>query len=221
MPATKVKGELLRYARLAMERKLVVGPGGNLSVRYGETMYVTPSGLAFDELNPQDLVGVDINSGKIIEGKRRPTSEVLMHLFCYRMREDITAVVHTHPPFTIAFVSSGVKIKPMFPDFIVYLGYEVPVIDYITPTTEALARAVEKAIRNANSVAMVNHGALTVGANLKEAFYRTEVLEEGIKIQLFAQLAGTPRFINSEEAEDILNLGSEKYRQEILRAMQK
>ncbi|RKY88389.1 class II aldolase/adducin family protein [candidate division KSB1 bacterium] len=215
----EIKSELLYYAKLVKERGLVVGPGGNISVRWQEVMYVTPSGLAFDELSEEDLVGVAIESGEIIEGQRRPTSEVLMHLFCYRLREDVGAVVHTHPPFVISAISSGVILRPMFPDFVVYLGHQVPNIGYVTPTTAELAEAVQGAIGKHNAVTMVNHGALTVGTNLKEAYYRTEVLEEGAKIQLWGQLVGNPRFIDEKESQQILSLGSEKYRQELLRAM--
>jgi L-fuculose-phosphate aldolase len=175
--------------------------------------------MAFEDLVLDDLVAVDIPSGKVVKGTRRPTSEVLMHLFILRKRPDVQAIVHTHPSLTIALVSAGHTVKAMFPDFVVYLGTEVPNIEYVTPTTRELAEKAVEALGTGPVVTMTNHGALTVGRNFKEALLRAEVLEEGAGVQMAAMQAGIPRFINRAEGEEILNLGSEKYRQQLLKDM--
>jgi L-fuculose-phosphate aldolase len=212
--------ELIRYGRLISAKGLVIGPGGNLSAREENLMWVTPSGMAFDDLTPEDLVGIDLETGRVVRGSRRPTSEVLMHLFIVRRRPDVNAIVHTHPPSTIALVSAGHTVKAMFPDFVVYLGAEVPNLEYITPTTRELAERMVEALGDGPGLTMTNHGALTVGGNFREAMLRTEVLEEGAKIQLAAMSAGRPRYLSPAEAEEISGLGSEQYRQQLLREMQ-
>jgi len=135
--------KLAEYGQRLMAEGLVTGPGGNLSARAGNIIYLSSSGLAFDEMGPEDYVGVDLNSGEVIEGKGRATSEYLVHLACYRKRSDIGAVVHTHPRYTVALSSAGHDIKAMFPDFHIYTHSKIPHIDYITVNTQELADAVE------------------------------------------------------------------------------
>lgn len=215
----KVRQELVSYSQMITKKGWVAGPGGNISARWKDIMYLSPSGFAFDDVTPDDFVGIDISNGTIVEGLHRPSSEVLMHLFCYREREDIHAVVHTHPPFALGLISAGVTLKPMFADFVVYLGREIPTLPYITVTTEKLAAAVKEKVKSHNAVLMINHGALTAGTNLKEAYYRADVLEEAARIQWIAMTSGTPRFLSDEECEELKTLSSEKYRQELLRKM--
>jgi L-fuculose-phosphate aldolase len=214
-----IKEELLHCGLEVVNKKLVVGPGGNLSARDGELMWVTPSGLAFEDLTEEDLVGVDLASGEVAQGSRRPTSEVLMHLYILRQRPDVNAIVHTHPPLTIALVSCGTAVSAMFPDFVVYLGASVPNLEYQPPTTKALADRTVELLGDHPGVTMTNHGALTVGRNFREALLRTEVLEEGARIQIAALSIGKPRFISQTECDEILGMGSEQYRQQLMDQM--
>ena len=98
---------LAEYGRRLMADRLVTGPGGNLSARSGNVIYLSSSGLAFDEMRAEDYVGMKLDTGDLLEEERRPTSEFMVHLACYRKRPDIGAVVHTHPPYTVALSSSG------------------------------------------------------------------------------------------------------------------
>jgi len=217
--AYELRSELVHYARKIMAEGLVAGPGGNLSARAGDVMYISPSGYSFEEAEAEDYVGVDIPSGQIEEGDKRPSSEVLMHLACYRKRPDMRALVHTHPPITVGLISAGIDLRPMYPDFYVFLGDRVPHLDYVTVTTPKLAKAVENVIGDANAVLLRNHGALTIGATLKQAYYRTQTVEEGAKILFTALRAGKPRYLSSEEIEELKHLGSEQYRQQLLESM--
>jgi L-fuculose-phosphate aldolase len=92
------KGELIAIGRQIAAKGLVIGPGGNISMRAGETMVISASGSSFESSRADDFVCVDIESGMAEEGAKRPSSEVLMHLECYRRRPDISAVVHTLIP---------------------------------------------------------------------------------------------------------------------------
>lgn len=215
MDEYRLREDLALFGRKILEAGLAVGPGGNISVRCGGKMLISPSGLSFEEVPPEGYVAVDIETGEV-EGKGRPSSEVAMHRAIYRAREDVHAVVHVHPPFVIGVASGGGEIQPMFPDFVALLR-RVVTLPYILPCTEELAQAVGEAVRHAEAVVLVNHGAIAVGATLKEAFYRAQILEEGAKIMTIAKLFGSPRILSQEEQEALLSLEAEKYRQRVLK----
>jgi L-fuculose-phosphate aldolase len=214
-----IRVELSQYAKRILQDGLATGAGGNISARHENSMLISPSGFSLEEINPEQYAEVDIPSGEISANSLRPSSEVLMHLACYRRRPDIRAIIHTHAQHTIALVSSGHTLKPMFADFIIYLGQHIPHLDYITVTTPALAAAVEAEISNTNCVILRNHGAITVGDNLKQAYWRACTVEEGARIQLLATLAGQPQFLDQDEADRLEWLASEKYRRELLARM--
>ncbi|MDI6870820.1 MAG: class II aldolase/adducin family protein [Bacillota bacterium] len=213
--ARRTREELVECGRLIAKKGLVVGPGGNISARCGGLMYISASGSSFEEATGDDYVGVDLATGQLVDGSKKPSSEVLMHLACYRKRPEIGAVVHTHPPLAIAVASCGVTLEPLFPDFAAFLG-EVPTLGYVIPTTRELAEAVESVIGGCDGLLLTNHGALTVGSNLREALFRTELIEEASRILIAARSLGSPRTLSPAEVEAIRNLGSEKYRKQLL-----
>ena len=172
--------------------------------------------FAFEELREEDYIGVNLSTGEIVEGELEPTCEISMHLGCYLVREDIKAIIHTHPPLTIGVISGGMEIKPMFPDFVALVG-EVPVIDYVIPAGEEIRKAVTEVIKNYEAVLLRNHGVVTVGANLKEAFYRTCLIEESARALVTSMTVGKPRFLMEKEIEGIRNLKAEDYRKTLLK----
>ena len=200
-----------------MQKGLAVARGGNISAREGDIIYLLPSRFSLDEINEEQWVKVDLKTGKIINSGLKPTCEVNVHLICYRTREDIRAIVHTHPPYVIGVVSAGVEIKPMFPDYVTYLGGKVPLLPYIIPAGNELAEAIGKVIGKYNAISLKNHGALTVGSNLKEAFYRSIILEEAAKILFISKTMGTPKILSSSEVEGIENLAAEAYRRKLIK----
>ncbi|WP_369018965.1 class II aldolase/adducin family protein [Thermatribacter velox] len=206
----KLREDLVFYGNKLVDLGLVVASGGNISARFGNFMLISPSGLAFDELKPEDFVKVNLDNGEVVGGGK-PSSEILMHWFCYRERKDVGAVVHTHPTYTIGVVSAGKTIPPMFPDFVAYVG-KVAMIDYCTPCTQELAEAVLGALSSSSAVCMVNHGLLTVGSTLKEAFYRSVVVEEAARVYFIASIVGSPRILTERECRSIRELDAEKYR---------
>ena len=213
----EIKKDLCKYGKLIIEKGLAVGPGGNISARLGETVYLSPSGFALDEIKEKDWVAINLDSGKTKEGKLRPTCEVSMHLGCYLLRKDIKAVIHTHSPFLLGLISAGGKLKPFFPDFVALLGKEVPIAEYVIPAGEEIRKAVTKIIKNHNAVLLKNHGAVTVGINLKEAFFRAQLLEETAKIIIAGKITGKLKFFTKKEIQGIDNLAAEDYRRVLLK----
>jgi L-fuculose-phosphate aldolase len=212
---------LVACARRLIVDGLVRGAGGNVSARDGDTMWISPSGMSFEDATPADYPGVSIASGEITSGTRRPSSEVLMHLAIYRRRADVQAVIHTHPPMTQALTAAGHDLKPMFADYYVYLGRNVPHLPYVTVTTPELAARVESVAQTSNCYGIVlrNHGLITVGTSIKEAYYRTLAVEEQATIQHAALCVGQPTFLTDEELTKLDQLSSEAYRREILARM--
>ncbi|WJH32640.1 class II aldolase/adducin family protein [Paenibacillus sp. CC-CFT747] len=210
---------LSKYARRLAAKGLVAGPGGNISVRDGTTMLISPSGYDLSEIEPEMWCTVDLNSGQYGLGEQKPSSEVAMHLDIFRARPDITAIIHTHPVNCIALGLVSRELPVCFPDQAALLG-EVEFIDYIIPTTQELADAVVSKAMKADTLMLVNHGLVALGRNLREAYYRTEVAEESAKIFLLASAFGQPKRLTFDEVKAIRSLDSEFYRINLMQERQ-
>ena len=214
----ELRNELSKYAKKIVSKGLVVGPGGNISARSGDTMYISPSGFAFEDIEPDQWVPVSIETGDILDKSFRPSSEVLMHLYCYRVNATITGIVHTHPAHCIALTLVDDQLPMLFPDQAALVGV-IGFVPYVVPTTHVLADAVAAKVNEHNSLLLVNHGLVTVGKNLREAYYRTEVVEESAKIYLLAKSVGKPKILTDEEYKEIQALESEAYRIKLLQQL--
>lgn len=216
---SKTLDELIDTAGALVASGLVRGAGGNVSAREGDIMWISPSGFSLDDAT--DYPGISIEKGEQVRGNYRPSSEVLMHLAVYRRRPEVEAVIHTHPPITIALTAAGHNLRPMFADYYVYLGGNVPHLPYVTVTTPELAREVEEVVEAVDCYGIIlrNHGAITVGTSIKEAYFRTLAIEEQATIQHAALQVGEPAFLTAEECARLDQLGSEDYRRKLLALM--
>jgi L-fuculose-phosphate aldolase len=187
----RLGGELARTIRRLYERGLVSGVGGNASVvlSHGKGILVTPAGYFKGGVAEGDLVRVRLG-GKVVGGGR-PTSELATHFAAYRVRKDVRAVVHGHPPTAVALATAGVPIPTMTPEQAVLVP-RVEVVGFAMPGEEG-ARAVQDKLRRCDVVGIRNHGFFSLGRDLHEATSRLEVLEEGAKIYAAArQFGGAP-----------------------------
>lgn len=194
---------IARVCRRLYERGLVAGPDGNVSVRLSDgSILVTPAGMSKVEVTPDDLVVVDL-TGRVLEGERRPSTELALHLRAYNRRSDVRAVVHAHPPIATGFSVAGESFEtPILPEVILQMG-AVPLVPYVTPGTEALADSCELYIDRYDAFLMSNHGATTLGATLDVAHQRMESLEHAAKILLAARTLGS---VNALSARDVAAL---------------
>jgi len=194
-----LRREMVAIGRRLYERRLICATEGNLSVRLGPARFLTtPSGACKGDLTPRDLVVVD-QAGRTVRGAGRPSSELPLHLRAYAERPDIGAVVHAHPPTANGFAVAGLPLTRATLAEIVFALGEVPLAAYGTPTTPDLPRRVATYLRNHDAVLMANHGAITVGRDLREAFYKMELVEHLAHVTLVAQLLGGEREISDGE----------------------
>jgi len=214
----RLREKIVEVSRRLYQRGLVAGAGGNVSARIPGAPYilVTPSGLCKGYLAPSDIIKVDLD-GNVIEGRLKPTSETPMHTEIYKAREDVNAVVHAHPPFCTGFACAGVPMNlPIFPEVIAMIG-EVGMVEYVTPGTKELAVKVAEAAKKHEALLLANHGTITLGASLEQAYQRSEVLEDYAKVLLISRLLGGAKPLPSEEVRKIRGLDIEKYRLEYVK----
>ena len=163
---------------------------GNVSLRLAEDrVLVTPTGFNKGFIKPEDLIITDLH-GKRVSGAHKPSSEFLMHELCYVERPDVRAVVHAHPPLTVALALAGVSLAQcVLSETCLVLG-PILTAPYSTPTTDEVPRVLRPYLRQANAVVMDRHGAITVGRDLDEAYNRMEAMEHAAKITQAARAIG-------------------------------
>lgn len=209
-----IREELVQYgAKIA--KALVAVSGGNISAREGGQIWMQPAGFGVDELSPSAFCGIDLKTGRQIHGKNQPSQELDLHLAVYRARPDVVTVFHTHSPWVIGVISAGKKFKPMFAEFVNDLG-RTGSVPYFAPTSGALTGRMAESARNHETIFMVNHGMLTMGVNLKQAFFRCAVAEDAAKSLVAASIAGKPLFLNQRRVNEILSLDAVKHRTKMM-----
>ncbi len=195
--------DVVRYGRLLYEKGLTNGTGGNISARVGDMMVITPSGSCKGILDQNELVTVDIVSGKAVSGK--PSMETPFHLTVYRNRPDVKGVVHVHPRFCTVLACASVPVDPaLTPEGLMVLGRRVPLIPYATPGSDDLAMMLGREVESADAFLLESHGAIAVGKELKDAFHRMETLEAHAELQYRLALLRKGRPLPEEEVRRIL-----------------
>ena len=184
------KKTVLETAQEMVQKGLVVGNMGNVSMRLVESsarelVAITPSGCYYDSLNPDDIVVVDFE-GKRIEGKLKPSVETMLHIEIYRMRPKVNAIVHFHPIFSSVIAVMGVQIPAILDDQVVCLGGEIKVAEYAPFGSQEMVRNVVLALGARNAVIMANHGALSVGRDMRDALTNCEILEKTARVYVYA-----------------------------------
>lgn len=168
----------------------IIGCGGNISARDGDTVYIKRKGIAMGESAASGYVGIRLSTGKALRGSGEPSTEIYMHLACYKKRPDIGAVIHTHPPFATAFATSGRRLGDLSYELLVTVNSRIARIGYVKPGTRALGKAIGRAAGHSNAILLKNHGLLTVGKDLNEAYLRTLAVERACITYLCCRFLG-------------------------------
>jgi len=196
----KERRETVSYAQRLRRDRLAVGTSGNISIRSGDLVAVTPSGVDYDELTA-DKVGVHRLDGTPVEARLAPTTEMPMHLAVYQ-RTTARAIVHTHSSAATA-VSTLVGELPPIHYLIAMFGGPVRVAPYATYGTAEFAAGAVRALESRTACMLANHGAVTIGGTLAEAYSRAVYLEWLCEVWLKASAHGRPRLLSEEEIQQV------------------
>jgi L-fuculose-phosphate aldolase len=200
----KHRDEIVRYGRMLHGRGFVAAMDGNLSVRLknGEIL-VTPTCVSKGAMRPADLVIVN-QDGERLAGRRNVTSEIGMHLLIYRLRPDIQAIVHAHPPTATGFAAAGIPLtEPLVCEVVIGLGC-IPLARYGTPGTSELAQTLEPFVPKYDAILMSNHGVVAYADTLEHAYMNMETVEHFAQIALVTHLLGRQQPLQEREVEKLL-----------------
>src|SRR5688500_1703685 len=206
IPEFKLKEQMCDIGRRIWLKGFCAGNEGNHSVRIGpDRVLCTPTGISKGNLKPDDICTVDME-GKQVAGKRKRTSEILMHLAIYKARADVKAVVHSHPPHATAFAIAGVELPTcIHPEAEVFLG-AVKTAKYVTPGDTRLGESLLPYVKDSNTILLQNHGTVTFSTSLEEAYYKLEIVDAYSRILLLAKQIGSIRPLDGNEMKELLDL---------------
>lgn len=199
----KTKSEVVTAAKQMIRTGLVAAVWGNVSARVPESdlVVVTPSGVEYETLDEDRVCVIDLNSGEMVEGQLRPTSELPLHLAIYRARPDVLGVMHTHSVYASACSVAHKEIPPLIEDLAQAVGGAVSVAKYALPGTPEVATNVVAALGQKAAVLMANHGVVGVGDTLAEALRVCQIVEKGAQIYAISNMIGGPVLLSDEDVE--------------------
>lgn len=210
MTEYEARETICEIGKLLYDRGYVASNDGNLSVRLDERrLLMTPSGVSKGRMSPDMMLVTDLD-GRVLEGNRHPTSEAKMHLAVYQNRPDVNAVVHAHPPISTAFaICRRPMDTPYLAELVVGLG-EVPVTkEFAMLSTDEVPQSIEPFLADHNAVLLANHGSLSWGNDLWQAFDRLETVEHTGKILMHVNALGDGVTLSDHEVATLISLRSQ------------
>lgn len=202
---TTLREDLKKVCNLAYQKGIVSGTEGNLSLKISdELILITPRHSHKGSIEASDFLIVDLQGSIISNGSREPTSEIALHLETYKKRKDISAVVHAHPVSVVAFSVANIDFcQPVIPEIIVQLG-EVPRVPYSEPSTFKLAELASSYLEKHDAVILDHHGAVTVGKDIYDAYFKMESLEHAAKIMSKALALGELKILDETYIKELI-----------------
>jgi len=196
------------HGRKMLHQGLTEGTGGNISAQQGDLVAISPSGMPYDEIDPEDVPLVTL-SAEHVAGDRQPSSEVRMHTGILREREDAGAVVHTHSPYASTFASLREPV-PASHYLVAFAGQEIPVSGYATYGTQDLADLALDALgEEYDACLLANHGVIALGADVADAFEVALMVEYCARIHHQASNVGEPTLLPDEEVQRLVGVFEE------------
>lgn len=203
IPLEAERTKVSELGKEMLEQGLTKGTGGNISARNGDQVAISPSGVPYKEITPDDVPVVDLD-GNQVAGEKDPSSEVAMHTGILREREDVGGVVHNHSPYATTFASIGEPI-PASHYLIAYVGDKIPVAPYERFATPELAEsALDTLGQDYSACLLENHGVVTVGKNVDAAFEVAMMVEYCARIHYQALDIGEPNILSDEEVDGLI-----------------
>lgn len=207
MSDMEAKNAILDIGRRMYSRGFVAANDGNISIRVdNNSIWCTPTEVSKGFMTEDMLVKIDLE-GNVIEGNRKPSSEIKMHLRVYKENPNLKAVTHAHPPVATSFAIAG---KPLdaaiLTEGILSLG-TIPVAKYATPGTYEVPDSIADYVNEYNGVLLANHGALTWGNDVYQAFYRLESVEHFANILMYSEyIIGKQNYLSDNQVDRLLDI---------------
>lgn len=201
----QLREDIVKVGRLVFDKGWVAANDGNVSIRLDDgRILATPTGVSKGVLEPQDLILCNLRGEKLC-GERERTTEMGMHLTIYSLRPDVKSVVHAHPPVATGFAAAGRALNiALLPELVISLG-SVPLAEYGLPGTPALSEGMLQYIPKYDAMLLENHGAVSYGEDVFQAFSRMEVVEHFARITLVAELLGGAKALPRVEVQKLFD----------------
>lgn len=202
----KIKQDMCDIGRRIYNRQFAAANDGNITVRVSDNeVLCTPTLHCKGFLKPEDIATIDM-TGKQIAGRKKRSSEALLHLEIYKQREDIKSVVHCHPPHATAFAIAREPIPQcILPEVEVFLG-DVPITKYETPGGQAFADTIIPFVEKTNVMILANHGTVSYGETVEQAYWWTEILDSYCRMLMLAKQLGNVEFLSQQKSQELLDL---------------
>lgn len=201
----ELRQDIVEVGRLVFQKGWIAANDGNISIRLDESRVLcTPTGVCKGMMHPDDLIICDLEGNKLI-GRKERTSEIMMHLTIYKLRPDVRAVVHAHPPVATGFATAGRALnQALLPEVIIGLGC-VPLAAYGLPGTPELTEPMLPYIPKYNALLLANHGAVAYGDEVFQSYFRMETVEHYARISFVAEMLGGPTVLPRQEVTKLLD----------------
>jgi L-fuculose-phosphate aldolase len=202
----KLKEQICEIGRRVYAKGFAAANDGNITVRVNEKeILCTPTMVSKGFMKPDDICKIDYD-GKQLAGTRKRSSEALLHLTIYKLNPAINAVVHCHPPHATAFAVAHEPIpKCVLPEVEVFLG-EVPIAKYETPGGQKFADTIAPFVKDCNTILLANHGTVTFGPTLENAYFNSEIIDAYCRILILAKLLGRVNYFGEDQTRELLAL---------------
>lgn len=201
-----LRQEIIYYGKLCRDNKFIAAADGNISARtINGYILTTATHTCKGFLTLKDIIKTEL-SGKVIQGNGKLSSEYKLHKFIYEQRKDINAVIHTHPKFVTAFASAGIALdKIVFPEIYLFFG-KIPLAKYATPSTDEVPESIAPFVKDYDAVMLANHGLVTFGKTLEDAYFKTEKVEHIAEVSFYTRMLGGPNTLTKEQIKKLDNL---------------
>ena len=210
----ELREQLVRYARQMLASGLVKGTSGNVSARPPGSSWclVTPSGVDYETMRPEDLVRVDLE-GRPLGASMKPSVDTPIHVAVYRARPEVGAFIHTHSPYAAAFSTLHREVPPLITESAGYLGGVVRVLEYVPPARSDTGDAVAAGLGDDRAVLLPNHGVVAVGEDLRKCYVAAHQVEESAYVAFLALQLGQPHLVPAPEIERMHDFIHHRYGQ--------
>ncbi|KAF0152427.1 MAG: class II aldolase/adducin family protein [Ignavibacteria bacterium] len=200
------KKQIVEIGKRIYARGYVASNDGNISIRLSnDTILITPTGVSKGFMQTSDLIVLNLD-GNIVEGNRKQSSETNMHLQIYKARHDVMSICHSHPPYSTGFAVAGVPLNKMvLPEVIIVLG-AIPLVEYGTTGTNELSEMLAKYVNDYDAFLLANHGVVTLGKTVLDAYHKMETVEHAAKIQFVAHQLGNVNTLSKRQCSKLIEL---------------